>query len=130
MPHDEASPVPLRKKLLSSTLNRDVTDAALVDTQQSTAYAWLMLAGIAVSFFFWRRLARRDARLPFVYIGALLGAFFGAKIVYLAAEGWLHLHEPNAWVQLATGKSILGALLGGYLGVEIAKKLTGYSQAT
>lgn len=30
----------------------------------------------------------------------------------------------------ATGKTILGALLGGYAGVEVAKKLTGYTQAT
>jgi phosphatidylglycerol:prolipoprotein diacylglycerol transferase len=34
------------------------------------------------------------------------------------------------WLQLATGKSVLGALLGGYAGVEIAKKLVGYAGIT
>src|SRR5262249_44365226 len=65
-----------------------------------------------------------------VYVGALTGGLFGAKLVYLAAEGWLHYHDPNRWIVLGTGKSILGALLGGYAGVEIAKRLTGYTQAT
>src|ERR1035438_1269699 len=65
---------------------------------------------------------------PFLLIGQqLAGAFLGAKLVYLGAEGWLHWHDPNRWVILATGKSITGALLGGYLGVEIAKKLLKYN---
>jgi phosphatidylglycerol:prolipoprotein diacylglycerol transferase len=34
------------------------------------------------------------------------------------------------WLQLATGKSIVGALLGGYAAVEIAKKYSGYKEAT
>ena len=34
------------------------------------------------------------------------------------------------WLRLATGKSILGALLGGYIGVELAKKILGYTQIT
>jgi phosphatidylglycerol:prolipoprotein diacylglycerol transferase len=55
---------------------------------------------------------------------------FGAKVVYLLAEGWLHWHDPNRWVILATGKSITGALLGGYAGVELAKRLVGYPKAT
>jgi phosphatidylglycerol:prolipoprotein diacylglycerol transferase len=97
---------------------------------QSTAYGWLMLAGIFVSILLWTRLARRDSRLMLVYIAALTGAFLGAKIVYLAAEGWLHWHDPNRWRILATGKSITGALLGGYAAVEIAKRLLGYRGVT
>lgn len=93
-------------------------------------YGWLMLAGIVVSLIFWSRLARRDERLVLIYVGALVGAFLGAKIVYLGAEGWLHWHDPNRWIVLATGKSITGALLGGYLGVEIAKKLLHYTKPT
>jgi phosphatidylglycerol:prolipoprotein diacylglycerol transferase len=97
---------------------------------KSSPYAWLMLAGIAVSIFFWARLARRDDRLLLVYVAALIGAFLGAKVVYIAAEGWLHFGAPDMWLQLATGKSILGALLGGYAGVEIAKRSVGYTAAT
>ena len=96
----------------------------------STAYGWLMLAGIFVSIIFWSRLARRDERLVLIYIAALAGAFLGAKLIYLGAEGWLHWHDANRWVILATGKSITGALLGGYLAVEIAKRLLKYTGST
>lgn len=95
-----------------------------------TAYGWLMLAGIFTSIFFWSRLAKRDDRLVLVYVAALIGAFAGAKLVYLAAEGWLRWNDANRWAELATGKSILGALLGGYAAVEIAKRALKYRSAT
>jgi phosphatidylglycerol---prolipoprotein diacylglyceryl transferase len=97
---------------------------------QSTAYGWLMLAGFLVSIFLWSRRARQDERLVFIYGAALAGAFLGAKLVYLAAEGWMHWTEPNRWAQLATGKSVLGALLGGYASVEVAKRLFRYTRVT
>ncbi len=90
----------------------------------------MMLAGIVVSICLWARLARRDDRLLAVYVAALIGAFLGAKMFYLVVDGWRHLGKPDLWLQLATGKTVLGALLGGYLGVEIAKKLTGYRGIT
>jgi phosphatidylglycerol:prolipoprotein diacylglycerol transferase len=96
----------------------------------STAYGWLMLAGIFVSIALWSRVAKRDSRLVLIYVAALAGAFLGAKLVYLAAEGWLHWHDEQRWLILATGKSITGALLGGYAGVEIAKRLLGYHGVT
>lgn len=96
----------------------------------SSSYGWLMLAGIAVSAFFWARLARRDDRLLIVYVAALIGAFLGAKLAYLFAEGWRDFGRPDMWLRLATGKSILGALLGGYAGVELAKRWVGYRGVT
>ena len=99
-------------------------------TFKSTAYGWLMLAGIFVSIALWSRVAKRDSRLVLIYIAALAGAFLGAKLVYLGAEGWLHWHDENRWLILATGKSITGALLGGYVAVEIAKRLLGFTSAT
>jgi phosphatidylglycerol:prolipoprotein diacylglycerol transferase len=75
-------------------------------------------------------MARRDSRLLLIYIAALAGAFLGAKAVYLAAEGWMFWNDPHRWMFWGTGKTILGALLGGYLGVEIAKKFVGYTQPT
>ena len=98
--------------------------------QESSPYGWLMLAGIAVSAFFWMRLARRDDRLLIVYVAALVGAFLGAKLAYLAAEGWRDIGQPDLWLRLATGKSILGALLGGYASVELAKRWVGYRSVT
>ena len=97
---------------------------------QNSAYGWLMLGGIFVSIVLWSRVARRDERLVLIYIAALVGAFIGAKIVYLGAEGWLHWHDENRWIELATGKSITGALLGGYVAVEIAKRLLHYPGTT
>jgi phosphatidylglycerol:prolipoprotein diacylglycerol transferase len=96
----------------------------------SNAYGWLMLAGIFAGIIFWSRLARRDERLVLIYIAALAGAFLGAKLAYLGAEGWLHWHDANRWMELATGKSITGALLGGYAAVEIAKHLLKYESVT
>jgi phosphatidylglycerol:prolipoprotein diacylglycerol transferase len=96
----------------------------------TTAYGWLMLVGIVLSVVLWSRMAKRDERLLVIYVAALAGAFLGAKLVYLGAEGWLHWHDTNRWTVLATGKSITGALLGGYAGVEIAKRMVGYTRAT
>ena len=89
-----------------------------------------MLGGILVSVMLWSRLAKRDERLVFIYIAALAGAFLGAKLVYLGAEGWMHWRDDDRWLQFATGKSILGALLGGYVGVEIAKHIINYTNPT
>jgi phosphatidylglycerol:prolipoprotein diacylglycerol transferase len=93
-------------------------------------YGVLMAVAVVISLVFWVRLARRNDRLLVIYIAALLGAFLGAKIVYLAAEGCMHIGAPDQWLQFATGKSILGALLGGYLAVELAKRFVGYPAAT
>ena len=94
------------------------------------AYPLFLLADIVVSFFTWRRLARNDPRLPVIYAAALVCAFAGAKVVYLAAEGWLWWGRPECLMAWLSGKSILGALLGGYAGVEASKKLTGYLKPT
>ena len=101
-----------------------------MNSLHASPYGWLLLAGIFVSVMFWSLVAKRDERLVLIYVAALAGAFLGAKIVYLLAEGWLHWHDANRWLILGTGKSITGALLGGYAGVELAKKLVGYRGVT
>ena len=97
---------------------------------KASPYGWLMLAGIVVSAIYWARHARRDDRLLAVYVAGLAGAFLGAKVAYLLAEGWADWGKPDMWLRLATGKSILGALPGGYGGVELAKRLLGYREVT
>ncbi len=96
----------------------------------SSAYAWLMLAGVAMSAWWWWRLARRDDRLVFVYVGGLVAAFLGAKLAYVIAEGWRDLGQADLWARWAAGKSILGAFFGGYAGVELAKRWAGHRGAT
>ena len=93
-------------------------------------YSLLMAAGIILSALFWKRLVQGDQRLILIYLAALCGAFTGAKLVYLAAEGWISYGQPTMWLQWGTGKSILGALLGGYGAVELTKKFLHYESAT
>ena len=93
-------------------------------------YGWLTLGSAAVSLALWRRMARRDPRLITIYLAALVGALLGAKVVYFLAEGYAHVGAPDMWRQLATGKSILGGLIGGYAAVEILKPLVGYGGIT
>ncbi len=99
-------------------------------THRFPAYGLLMFAGVIVTLIFWARLAKRDERLLFIYIAGLTGAFVGAKTVYILAEGWLWFGTPYMWLMLATGKSIVGALLGGYAAVEAAKRLMNYRAVT
>jgi phosphatidylglycerol:prolipoprotein diacylglycerol transferase len=98
--------------------------------ENASPYSWLLLAGITVTLWWWTRLARRDERLLLIYLAALVGAFLGAKLVYLAAEGWMYWNSPDRWRAWATGKTILGAMLGGYASVELAKRALGYRAAT
>lgn len=95
-------------------------------------YAWILLLGILLGAFLWYRRIKntRDPSLFGIFIGGLLGAFLGAKLVYLLAEGWLHIGDENFWLQLAYGKTIIGALLGGYGGVELTKIIIGYRKPT
>lgn len=83
-----------------------------------------------VSAAYWIRHSRNDPLLPLVYAAALGGAFLGAKLAYLAAEGWFVPAGDQRWLHLLTGKSVTGALLGGFLGVELAKRLVGYRRVT
>jgi len=101
-----------------------------MNPRQFPIYGWMMLAGIAVTLIFWARLAKRDERLLAIYLAGLTGAFIGAKVVYILAEGWLFFGKPHMWLILATGKSIVGALLGGYGAVEMAKHFLHYRKAT
>jgi prolipoprotein diacylglyceryltransferase len=71
--------------------------------------------------------------VPFaILMGALLGAGLGSKAVF-----WLE--RPDLLAQAATqppallfasGQSIVGGLLGGLLGVELAKKMNGVTAST
>ncbi len=93
-------------------------------------YPVLMVVGIGMGAAYWVRAAKTDSRLPMIYFTCLVGAFAGAKLAFLFAEGWLHFHDPNRWEIWLSGKSVMGALPGGWLGVEMAKKLTSFREST
>ncbi len=73
----------------------------------------------------------RDPRQHVVSVGALIGAMIGAKAGML-------LFTPGAMDDLVTallhfdfsGKTVIGGLLGGYAGVELAKKAVGITIRT
>lgn len=90
----------------------------------------MMVAGILIGAFYWYRRTKGQSDLLLIYLGALIGGFAGAKIAYLLAEGWLEWQQPDHWVRWATGKSVLGGLLGAYAGVELTKHFTGHKHST
>lgn len=60
--------------------------------------------------------------------GAALGAALGSRLLYL---GQYHSAlQGAAWSAWLGGKTLLGGLLGGVLGVECAKRLVGWPTAT
>ena len=64
-----------------------------------------------------------------VLLGCLFGAALGNKLVFWAEmpDFALYWNKPEAWF---AGQSVVGGLLGGLLGVEVAKKLAGVHRST
>ena len=93
-------------------------------------YALTMLIGIIGSTVYWIRRSKKDPLIPLIYGAALACAFIGAKLAYLFSEGWLVAGSDQRLLHWLTGKSVTGALLGGFIGVETAKKVLGYTKAT
>lgn len=93
-------------------------------------YAILMWVGIAGGAWLWGRRFRAQPQLVAVYLAAVVGALLGAKLGFVAAEWPFIRGDADRWRQVLHGKTILGALFGGYLGVEAGKKLMGYRRPT
>ncbi|HEY1684893.1 MAG TPA: prolipoprotein diacylglyceryl transferase family protein [Tepidisphaeraceae bacterium] len=87
----------------------------------------------AAQFYWWLRRRHPEAQVPmeenlWVIVGAAVGALLGAKIlawIESAPDYW-----AAGWISLIGGKTIVGALLGGWAGVEIAKKMIGWKERT
>ena len=99
-----------------------------------TAFAY---AGMAVGAALWRRAMRQQQRggalAPGnfgVLVGLLLGAAIGNKLVFLIERPDVALTIWRGGALMFPGQSIVGGLLGGLIGVEIAKKLTGQAPST
>ena len=99
------------------------------------------LLGYAGGFQLYLWLRRREGRrapgdVPeavasmWVIVGCIFGAFVGSKVLAWAESWqhyWAHRGDPRVW---AGGKTIVGGLLGGWVGVEIAKKCVGIRRST
>lgn len=99
-----------------------------------TAFAY---TGMAVGAALWRRAMRQQQRggalAPGnfgVLVGLLIGAAIGNKLVFLVERPDVALAMWRGGALMFPGQSIVGGLLGGLIGVEIAKKLTGQARST
>ncbi|MBL8889265.1 MAG: prolipoprotein diacylglyceryl transferase [Planctomycetaceae bacterium] len=89
-----------------------------------------LLLGLFVSVVLWAKRPRQSSDNVPILMGGLIGGFLGAKLSFVLSEWAVWRDSPWLLVQLLYGKSILGGLLGGWAGVEIAKLMTGLKQRT
>ncbi len=85
-------------------------------------YTLLMLIAIGLMSVLLRK---SQAKLPLLWwqklglgIGGFCGAMLGAKLPFVLAD-WRNLDSGASW--FADGKTIMFGIVGGYLGVEVAK---------
>jgi len=91
---------------------------------------------LGTQVFLWQRrrlrlpaLSDQDRTLSIV-LGAALGAALGSKFAFWIEDPLAAFNNFPDWRHLLEGKSIVGGLLGGLIGVELAKKLTGVTTST
>jgi phosphatidylglycerol:prolipoprotein diacylglycerol transferase len=65
-----------------------------------------------------------------VVVGAIVGAAIGSKLLYWFEEPTVTLAHLTDFAYLMAGKSIVGGLIGGLVGVEWTKKLIGERRST
>ncbi|MFH1475692.1 MAG: prolipoprotein diacylglyceryl transferase family protein [Chloroflexota bacterium] len=92
-----------------------------------------LLVGLAI---YYRELRRRgilDERIVIVSIAVVVGGAVGARLI----TAWEHLdyyallgEAPLTWVIEHSGKSLIGAIAGGYLAGVLAKRALGYRRST
>lgn len=107
-----------------------MTPVALHTLFEALAYA------IGFRIFLWtrRQLApaafRHDDHVVWVAVGAIVGAALGAKLSFWLDDPLAAFANFPDLRHLLEGKSIIGALLGGLLGVELAKKIAHVDNST
>ncbi|OUS69079.1 diacylglyceryl transferase [Paenibacillus sp. MY03] len=80
-------------------------------------------------------LTRSKDKLPvaqgiWVIVGAILGAAIGSKLLYWLEDPIRTIENWNDYVYMMEGKTIVGGLLGGLIGVEWTKKRVGITRST
>ena len=102
----------------------------------ATHDAFSMLAlgvGLAIYYAELRRRGWLEPRIVWISIAAILGGALGARLI----TAWEHLEVyaafddvPLTWAIEHSGKSLIGALAGGYLATVLAKRAFGYTRST
>jgi phosphatidylglycerol:prolipoprotein diacylglycerol transferase len=94
-----------------------------------------VLAGFSIYYGSLRRSSLLDEKIVTASIAVLIGGVLGARLI----TAWEHpafyadavaAGAPLGWIIEHSGKSILGALAGGYLAGAVAKRLLGYHGST
>ncbi|HEY0828226.1 MAG TPA: prolipoprotein diacylglyceryl transferase family protein [Bacilli bacterium] len=80
-------------------------------------------------------LTRTKGRIPikqamWIIVGATIGAAPGSKLLYWLEDPFMTLTRWNDWQYMMSGKTIVGGLLGGLIGVEWTKKRIGLTRST
>jgi len=65
-----------------------------------------------------------------IIVGAIIGAAIGSKVLYWFEDPQQLLQRWNDYVYLMGGKTIVGGLLGGLIGVELMKQRLGITRST
>lgn len=65
-----------------------------------------------------------------VIVGAILGAAIGSKMLYWLEDPLKTIDNWRSYTYLMEGKTIVGGLLGGLIGVELMKKRVGITRST
>jgi prolipoprotein diacylglyceryltransferase len=106
--------------------------SAATAQQIHIVFEWLaILSGVQV--YRWLKRAKGQAAITegssfAVLLGCILGAGVGNKLLF--AIEYPQLWTTNGWHTLLQGQSIVGGLLGGLVGVEMAKKFSGIRHST
>jgi prolipoprotein diacylglyceryltransferase len=92
-----------------------------------------ILAGLAIYYAELRRRHMLEERILFISLAVLLGGGIGARLLL----SWEHLEAyddlgsaPLTWVVEHSGKSLIGAIVGGWVAAEIAKRTFRYPRST
>jgi phosphatidylglycerol:prolipoprotein diacylglycerol transferase len=92
-----------------------------------------LLVGMALYYRTLRGRGMLDARIVLISLLAVAGAAVGARLI----TAWEHVayyellaEAPLTYVIEHSGKSLVGALAGGYLTIVVAKRALGYTRST
>ena len=102
---------------------QELTPHSILPVSLVSSLLWL--SGIVVSLAYWSRRKRLSETKVVIAFGGVVGALVCAKLGYVVVEASYWWHDPVFWIRMLAGKTILGGLLGGWLGVEVAKYVLG-----
>jgi phosphatidylglycerol:prolipoprotein diacylglycerol transferase len=92
-----------------------------------------ILVGLALYYAELRRRGWLDARIVWISLAAVFGAGVGARLITLWERPEVLAAAATMPLSLAierSGKSIIGAIAGGYVAIAVAKRAFGYTRST